>query len=547
MDQNRRRHLRSKPDSFTFIQIERDEIGKVLNVSEGGLSFCSFAPVPRNLPVYFWLTFNLKDRIEAMGEVTWTDATRKVGGLRFTHLSPSSQQQIQKWLTRLRSESDALEQLPVAVGESARQFVARDKQAEDGMRNDGPDRVARFVAKAHGGDASASASAFIAAPARKPAPAVVEDEKATTISSRPWLRIEMLPGIGASRGIAPLQSNQRPKISWRRTMLGLETVGVEEEKAAPDAPPSESEPSPQARARRGVEFPAARPSGTMLAMEVADPPGANPAPALSVPRKIEPVPRFDSVPRFEPPKAQSSRSILCLDLGNSADSKVFSLPKRSIESLAGLVPLQRYVSAKKRQLILGVLLGICVSAAVAAAALKYRSYYAARGENARPAAAAAQAPKNDPQQQVAAASIAPPMRSSGEDIFSEGSSHGARSAKSMPSKEAAANYSYTQPRSGPAGTRNAKAPDATRTSDPLRNSQNPAQSKKQKTPEQLWKEVQAGNTQAAVELASLYLKGQGVRQNCQQARVLLLVASAKRDAVAIKKLRELDKDPTTCP
>jgi len=283
----------------------------------------------------------------------------------------------------------------------------------------------------------------------------------------------------------------------------------------------------------------------MLATEVAAPPDENPAPVVSVPRRIEPVPRFDSAPRFESPKAQSSLSILSLNIGNSTDSKVFPLPKRGLESLAGLVPLQRHLSAKKRQLILGVLLGICVSAAVAAAALKYRSYYAARGENARPAAVAAQAPKNDPQQQAAGATIASPMRSMGEDIFSGGSSYRARSAKSSPGKEVAATYSYTQPRSGPAGTRNAKAPGATRTSDPLRYTQNPTESK-QKTPEQLWKEVQAGNSQAAVELASLYLKGQGVRQNCQQARVLLLVASAKRDAVAIKKLHELDKDPATC-
>lgn len=543
MDQNRRKHLRSKPDSFTFIQIERDEIGKILNVSEGGLSFCSFAPVPRNLPIYFWLTFNLKDRIEAMGEVTWTDATRKVGGLRFTHLSPGGQQQIQKWLTRLRSDSAALEQLPVAVGESARQFVARDEQA--GIGSGGPDRVARFVAKAHGG--GASAAAFIAAPEHKPAPAAVEDAKATTLSSRPWLRIETLPGIGTSREIAPSQPKQKPKTSWRPTMLGLETVGVEEEKVAPAAPPRGSEPSSRASVWRGVELPAARPSGTMLATEVADPPDENPPPVLSVSRRIEPVPRFDSAPRFESPKAQRSGSILSLDLGNSTDSKVFSLPKRGLESLAGLVPLQRHLSAKKRQLILGVLLGICVSAAVAAAALKCRSYYAARGKNVRPAVAVEQAPKNDPQQQAAAATISSPMRSSGEDIFSEGSSYRARSAKSSPGKEVAATYSYTQPRSGPAGSRNAKAPGATRTSDPLRYSQNPTQSKKQKTPEQLWKEVQAGNSQAAVELASLYLKGQGVRQNCQQARVLLLVASSKRDAVAIKKLHELDKDPTTCP
>ncbi|HEX2662885.1 MAG TPA: PilZ domain-containing protein, partial [Candidatus Acidoferrum sp.] len=72
MDQNRRRFLRKVPNDLAFIQIERDEVGKVLNVSEGGLSFSSVTPVPRNLPVYFWFSFNLKDRIEAMGEVAWT-------------------------------------------------------------------------------------------------------------------------------------------------------------------------------------------------------------------------------------------------------------------------------------------------------------------------------------------------------------------------------------------------------------------------------------------------------------------------------------------
>jgi len=64
-------------------------------------------------------------------------------------------------------------------------------------------------------------------------------------------------------------------------------------------------------------------------------------------------------------------------------------------------------------------------------------------------------------------------------------------------------------------------------------------------PKQLWAAVQAGNTKAAVELADLYIKGQGVPQNCNQARVLLLVASEKRNAEAIKKLAELDKTACT--
>jgi TPR repeat protein len=65
------------------------------------------------------------------------------------------------------------------------------------------------------------------------------------------------------------------------------------------------------------------------------------------------------------------------------------------------------------------------------------------------------------------------------------------------------------------------------------------------TPQQLWASVQAGNTNAAVALAELYIKGEGVPQNCNQARVLLLVASEKKNPEAIKRLQELNK--TDCP
>ena len=61
------------------------------------------------------------------------------------------------------------------------------------------------------------------------------------------------------------------------------------------------------------------------------------------------------------------------------------------------------------------------------------------------------------------------------------------------------------------------------------------------TPQQLWSAVQAGNIKAAVALADLYTRGEGVPLNCEQARILLLVASKKNDAEAPKRLRELDK------
>ena len=62
---------------------------------------------------------------------------------------------------------------------------------------------------------------------------------------------------------------------------------------------------------------------------------------------------------------------------------------------------------------------------------------------------------------------------------------------------------------------------------------------------QLWASVEAGNTKAAVALADLYLRGNGVPVNCDQARVLLFVASKENDAEATKKLQDLDE--TGCP
>jgi TPR repeat protein len=68
-----------------------------------------------------------------------------------------------------------------------------------------------------------------------------------------------------------------------------------------------------------------------------------------------------------------------------------------------------------------------------------------------------------------------------------------------------------------------------------------AEKKSAATPQQLWSAVQSGDSNAAVLLADHYLRGDGVPVNCLQARVLLLVASEKKNPTAIRKLRELDQ------
>ena len=173
-----------------------------------------------------------------------------------------------------------------------------------------------------------------------------------------------------------------------------------------------------------------------------------------------------------------------------------------------LVPIQRHLVAMRRQLILGVLLGACVAAIVTFAAVKFSQYL---HEN-RPAA---KAPAESPAQTKpadSATTMGPTAGGSAStDVFAIGNQKKTGSAARIPAAPPAETGGH-----------------ANRPKNPI-------------TPDQLWTLVQAGNSTAAAALAELYIKGEGVPQSCAQARVLLLVASEKRNAAAIKRLAELDK------
>lgn len=59
---------------------------------------------------------------------------------------------------------------------------------------------------------------------------------------------------------------------------------------------------------------------------------------------------------------------------------------------------------------------------------------------------------------------------------------------------------------------------------------------------QLWSAMGEGDSSAEVPLAELYLKGDGVPKNCQQAAVLLRAASKNGNVQALEKLKKLSKN-----
>ena len=120
----RREKTRKVPDEFAFLQLEQDDGGTVLDISEGGMRFESFAPVREHGPIQFWFSLNLRERIEAWGEVAWTDPDRKSGGLKFLSLSAGGREQIREYIAQSSpqeppAKSGASEMDPVAT------FVSR--------------------------------------------------------------------------------------------------------------------------------------------------------------------------------------------------------------------------------------------------------------------------------------------------------------------------------------------------------------------------------------------------------------------------------------
>ena len=79
---------------------------------------------------------------------------------------------------------------------------------------------------------------------------------------------------------------------------------------------------------------------------------------------------------------------------------------------------------------------------------------------------------------------------------------------------------------------------------PVRQSPNSAQDRSAEVT-RLWSAVTSGNSSAEVDLARLYLRGDGVPRNCEQATVLLRAAAKRGSVEARQELKELQT--SGCP
>jgi PilZ domain len=105
METDRRRAVRKRLNQLAYIRIGADNGGLISDLGEGGLGFQTIAAIEREGPLRFWFTLDSADRVQAIGELVWTDESRKVGGLRFTQISEQALEVIQNWIERSESEA----------------------------------------------------------------------------------------------------------------------------------------------------------------------------------------------------------------------------------------------------------------------------------------------------------------------------------------------------------------------------------------------------------------------------------------------------------
>lgn len=200
-----------------------------------------------------------------------------------------------------------------------------------------------------------------------------------------------------------------------------------------------------------------------------------------------------------------------------------------------MVSLERYLRDSRRQFMRGIVLGALASLIIAFVGGRYFGRKPSGSEAGVPSAVAPQ-PVVAPGRQVSSGASEARAAGVGRSSASNAQVPPTGSAPDKPAPE-----DVFAPSSPSGAMRRVKE---TGTSE-SRGSEAKAARKSNATPQQLWVAVQKGNAAAAVELADRFLQGDGVPVNCDQARVLLLVASEKNNAEAIRKLHELDK--TDCP
>jgi PilZ domain-containing protein len=244
----------------------------------------------------------------------------------------------------------------------------------------------------------------------------------------------------------------------------------------------------------------------------------------------------------------------------TAEAFAPSVPPPCALNTTELVPVQRHLAVTRWRFISGVLIGIASTALVAVPILRIQAQRpgVTGSSDSRTLPPANTAEKGIPGAAPPSLGTVPNARNSSADA----SSTAKLKTRAQPARASEDPFNLTP--ATPASPRNAQPPfqkgvlpavpvvsrssqSAPAAPSGLSAAPQDAQPQMaatrrngQPSADQLWAAFQAGSTTAAVTLADRYIAGDGVGKNCEQARILLTVASKKGSAAARRKLQELE-------
>jgi hypothetical protein len=202
-----------------------------------------------------------------------------------------------------------------------------------------------------------------------------------------------------------------------------------------------------------------------------------------------------------------------------------------------LVPLERHHAISRRLFISGILLGALAAVAITVAAFRYSN----GSSNNESADAAVPAPAIPPSSipELKTPMLPGPSSISVVPASQQGFQHRAQLSLAVGSSKESA-FLPIRPQTGapiPAGH-----PVLWTSTPQARNVavKNDSRAKSAATTDELWSGVRAGNVHATIALADRFARGDGVSANCEQARVLLTMASKKGSTEAARRLQQLD-------
>ena len=97
MEPDKRRFVRKRTDQLLYAEFGPDNGSILLNLSEGGCSFQSMAPV-RAEQMRFSVSVGDGRKLEGDGQMVWSDTSKKTGGMRFLNPSQELQEKVREWL-----------------------------------------------------------------------------------------------------------------------------------------------------------------------------------------------------------------------------------------------------------------------------------------------------------------------------------------------------------------------------------------------------------------------------------------------------------------